>query len=143
MMNETSEIKSPAVGCILGKAYQTLLVQLATALDKSGTGITPAEYLVLRAVYYQEGLQQCEIANMVGKDKSAICRCVSGLESKGLVRCEAISHKCLRVYLTEKGAELQPRVMEVANERHKALSGMISKEDLDVFIRVLETIIDQ
>ena len=143
MMNDTSEIKSPAVGCMLGKAYQTLLTQLAEALDRNGVGITPAEYLVLRAVYSREGLQQCEIADMVGKDKSAVCRNVAALERKGIVRTEAVSHKCVRVYLTEKGIAQQPLVMKVAHARHEDLAGRISGDDLDVLIRVLDTIINQ
>ena len=98
-MNSINSLsKTPAIGCLIGTAYQILLSRLASTLKEAGLDITTSEYLVLRAIYSNDGLQQCEIAEMVGKDKAAICRCVAGLAKKGLVRTESVSHKCLRVY---------------------------------------------
>ena len=72
MKKEIPHIESPAVGCMLGKAYQILLSQLAKALSDAGLEITTTEYLVLRALYSDEGIQQCEIASLKGKDKASI-----------------------------------------------------------------------
>ncbi|MDE5789698.1 MAG: MarR family transcriptional regulator [Muribaculaceae bacterium] len=141
MKKEVPHIESPAVGCMLGKAYQILLSQLAKALSGAGLDITTTEYLVLRALYSEEGIQQCEIATLTGKDKASICRCVCGLEKKGLVRTEAVSHKCLRVFLTEKAREIEPRVMNVAKVRHNALLSQLSTTEVEIFTKVLEKII--
>ncbi|MDE6683085.1 MAG: MarR family winged helix-turn-helix transcriptional regulator [Muribaculaceae bacterium] len=141
MKKEIPHIESPAVGCMLGKAYQILLSQLAKALSDAGLEITTTEYLVLRALYSDEGIQQCEIASLTGKDKASICRCVSGLEKKSLVKTECVSHKCLRVYLTEQAREIEPRVMNVANIRHNVLLSMLSPSEFENFTKVLEKII--
>ena len=141
MMKRKGNIESPALGCKVGRAYQVMLNQLSSALKEAGLAITTSEYLVLRAIYSREGLQQCEIADMVGKDKSAVCRCVDGLEKRGLVRTETESHKCRRVYLTEQSEAIEERVMEVAAKRHKALMDMTAPGDIEIFNRILENII--
>ena len=141
-MNSINSLsKTPAIGCLIGTAYQILLSRLASALKEAGLDITTSEYLVLRAIYSKDGLQQCEIADMVGKDKAAICRCVAGLAKKGLVRTESVSHKCLRVYSTEEGRRIEPDIMRVAALRHKELAEMISHKELEVFTKVLEKIV--
>lgn len=141
MKKEVPHIDSPAVGCMLGKAYQILLSQLAKALRDAGLDITTTEYLVLRALYSGEGVQQCEIASLTGKDKAFICRCVTSLEKKGLVRTESISHKCLRVYLTENARDIESGIMDVAERRHKALMSLTSPMEFEFFAKVLEKII--
>ena len=119
-----------------------MLSQLATALKEAGLEITTSEYLVLRAIYSKEGLQQCEIADLVGKDKAAVCRSVAELERKGLLILEPVSHKCLKVFLTEKSRDLKPRILEVAAKRHQALKDLTTPEDLDIFTHLLDNIIN-
>lgn len=141
-MKKTKEnIEGPALGCKVGRAYQIMLSQLASALKEAGLDLTTSEYLVLRAVYSNEGLRQCEIAELIGKDKAAVCRCVSGLESKGLLATESVSHKCLKVYLTGKSRELEPKIMKVAEIRHSALADLTTPEELEIFSQILDKII--
>ncbi len=141
MIKRITHIDSPAVGCMLGKAYQTLLSQLASALKEAGLEITTTEYLVLRALYSSDGIQQCELATITGKDKASICRCVSALEKNNLVRTESVSHKCLNVYLSEKARLIEPQIMAVARQRHRALIDMTTDAQLKVFTDVLKSII--
>ena len=141
MKNEITTYRMPCVGCLIGTAFQRLTTQLETALKAAGLKITSAEYMILRALYSQDGLQQCEIAGMVGKDKASVSRSVTALAGKELVRSEQISHKCCRVWLTAKGREIEIRIMTIADERHKALTDLVSREDLEAFQRVLNSII--
>ncbi|MDE7381888.1 MAG: MarR family transcriptional regulator [Muribaculaceae bacterium] len=141
MKKTRGNIDSHTLGCKVGRAYQVMLSQLATALKEAGLAITTSEYLVLRSVYSKEGLQQCEISEMIGKDKAAVCRCVAGLESKGLLATESVSHKCLKVYLTDKSREIESVIMEVASGRHMALMALTTPGELEIFSDVLEKII--
>lgn len=142
MRKENNIIDNPALGCALGRAYQILLSKLAKALNDANLDITAGEYLILRALYSRPGIQQCEIADMIGKDKAAVSRCVSGLEKKGLVSTELISHKCLKVHLTEKAMLIQPRIMAVAQLRHNELAGMTTDKELATFASILKRIIE-
>lgn len=141
MTKERKTTETPAVGCMLGTAYQKLLGQLAAELARAGLDITTGEYLILRALYSHDGLQQCEIADMVGKDKSAVSRCVAAMERKGLVVTQPVSHKCLRVYLSARGHDIKPRVMDVAETRHKALLELTAPHELEIFTKILKNII--
>lgn len=142
-MKKTNEnIESPALGCKVGRAYQKMLSQLATALKESGLDITTSEYLVMRAVYNTPGCQQCDIADSVGKDKAAVCRCVAALEKKGLLITESVSHKCLKVYPSEKARVIEPLIMEVAMKRHLSLLELVTPAELKIFTGILDKIID-
>ena len=141
MKNTEVNIDAPALGCKIGRAYQIMLGQLVSALKEVGLNITTSEYLVLRAVYAREGLQQCEIVDMVGKDKAAVCRCVAGMVKKELLSVQPVSHKCLRVYLTEKSRRMKAKIMEVASIRHKALEDITTPGELEIFTNILENII--
>ena len=132
----------PCVGCLMGSAFQRLTVQLEVAVKREGLQITSAEYMILRALYSRDGLQQCEIVEMVGKDKSSICRLVSALAKKNLVITEPISYKCIRVWLTDKARAIQHQVMQIAEERHKALLKLAPQKDIEAFVRVLKAIMN-
>ncbi|MDE7156273.1 MAG: MarR family winged helix-turn-helix transcriptional regulator [Muribaculaceae bacterium] len=141
MKTEKKTYQSPALGCMLGSANQILLVELERALKEAKLSLTTVEYLVLRALYSKDGIRQCEIGDMVGRDKAGICRCVTGLIKKGLVITEPVSYKCLKVYLTDKARLIQPKVMQVAESRHQGLVDLLTPEELNVFNKVLEKII--
>ncbi len=99
--------------------------------------------MILRALYSNDGLQQCEICDMVGKDKASICRSVSALNKKGLIATEPVSHKCIRVWLTEKAQEIKPQIMKIADQRHKALLSLASEAEIEVFTRILNSIVKE
>ncbi len=142
-MNEpTGTYGSPNTGCLIGTAYQVMLGELSTALESAGLPLTTGEYLILRILYQHDGLQQCEIAASLGKDKGAICRSVSGMVRKGLVSARSVSHKCRRVFLTPMAEEMKPAVMKVATERDEHLTSMVSQEEMEIFTTVLYKIIE-
>lgn len=133
----------PNVGCLLGSAYQVQLALLSTALYESGLDITPAEYLVLRGLYSSDGMQQCDIAALLGKDKAAVSRCVATMQRKGLVNIENVSHKCRKAWLTDKGKAIEPKIMVIAKKRQDALYSLVDNEDMEAFVRVLKLIVNQ
>lgn len=132
----------PYVGCLVGSAFQKLTSQLDEALKQDGIGISSAEYMILRALYFRDGLQQCEIVEMIGKDKSSICRSVGSLAAKGLVDTQQVSYKCIRVSLTDKARCIRPKIMKIARERNNALQSLAAEKDIEVFIRVLKAIVN-
>ncbi len=132
----------PNLGCMLGTAYQVLVGQLGAILEQEVPEITVPEYLILRALYSKDGLQQCEIAEAIGKDKGAICRSVKALVKKDMVRTEALSHKCLKVYLTPKAESLKGTILDIANRRQRALEEICSSEELSTFRSCLSRIIN-
>ncbi len=144
-MNKEENItyELPNLGCMVGVAYQKMVGSLGEALAKAGLKISVPEYLVLRVLYGHDGCQQCDIAAALGKDKAAICRCVSGMVRKGLLTTKQVSHKCLRVHLTEEARGIEAAVMRVGAERDALLRTIVPAEDLETFRRVLAKIIEE
>ncbi|MDE6276971.1 MAG: MarR family transcriptional regulator [Muribaculaceae bacterium] len=141
-MTNVPEYKMPNVGCLLGSVYQQELSGLASSLARKGLDIIPSEYLVLRSLYSHDGIQQCDVAALLGKDKAGVSRCVSSMERKGLVSIETVSHKCRRVWLSVKGRELESLIMQVAEERHKALMKRVDEKDMETFVKVLKLLLN-
>lgn len=140
---KANETPAPAVGCLVSAAAQRMLAALTRALVDAGLPLTAPEYLVMRALYRRDGLQQCEIAETTGKDKAAICRCVAALSRKNLVRTEPVSHKCLRVYVAPEGRRIESDVMRVAASRHAAFSALLAPGEEVLFADILRRIIDK
>lgn len=133
----------PHMGCLLGVAYQKLVSKLEDAIRKARLDVTAPEYLILRSLYTHDGLQQCEIGEMVGKDKGAVSRSVAGMVRKGLVTTETVSYRCQRVWLSQKGLEIRPKIMDIASERHESLRRLATGDELKTFEKVLRAIAAQ
>lgn len=132
----------PNMGCLLGLAYQTEYSSLEATLKSEGVEISAPEYLVLRVIFNHEGLQLCEIGDILGKDKGAISRCVSALVRKQLVRTESVSHKCLRAYTSSKGEVLKPKILKVAALRQSELAEKLSEDEMQQLKTILTKIIN-
>lgn len=131
----------PNVGCMLGTAYQVLTGELDRALEEAKLDVTVPEYLLMRSLYSRDGMQICELSEMVGKDKGAVSRCVKGLVGKDLVNTEQISHKCLKVFVSEKGRVIEPEIMKVAQSRHDSLAAILTTDERKMFLSILKKII--
>ena len=142
MKQKTKTYKMPNMGCLLGIAYQTEYASLEATLKSEGLEISAPEYLVLRVIFNHEGLQLCEIGEILGKDKGAISRCVGSLVRKQLVRTESVSHKCLRAYTSSKGEELKPKILNVAVMRQSELAKKLSKDEMQQLKIILTKIIN-
>ncbi len=133
----------PNMGCMIGTAYQVMVSQLEEALKSAGLPIAVPEYLILRVLYDFDGLQQCEIASALGKDKAAVCRTVGTMVKKGLVSTQSVSHKCLRVFLTPKAKDMKPSIIEVASDREKHFMTLGTREEIDIFSKIIKRIINE
>lgn len=142
-MKENSKIYNlPNMGCMIGTAYQIMVAQLDEALKSAGLPIAVPEYLILRVLYDYDGLQQCEIASALGKDKAAVCRTVGAMVKKGLVTTQSVSHKCLRLFLSPKAEEMKPSILEVASERENHFLSLGTREEIEIFSRIIKRIIE-
>lgn len=143
MTNEANTYRWPNVGCMIGKAYNVLTSQLEVALTDAGLNITVAEYLILRCLYTRDGIQQCEIATTVGKDKASVCRCISKMAQKDLVKTEPVSHKCLKVFLTEYARSIEAQIEGIADSRPQTLASLLTENEMASFSDMLNRIINQ
>ena len=141
MNDDTTYSTKPGVGCLLEKAHQLMTSDLSKVLAEAGIDITVPEYLILRALYAEDRLQQCEIADRLSKDRASVCRTIRSLERKQLVRTETISYKCQRVSLTDRSRQLESPISAVATICHDHLLEALSDQGVAQLERLLTTIV--
>ncbi len=132
----------PNLGCLLGLAYQTEISRLNAKLAAADSGITPAEYLILRILYTRGATQQCDISRILGKDKASVNRSIHSLVKKGLVNSDAVSYKCCMVSLTGAGESMRPEILEIAQRCHNDIAARLTPRQMDTLREILERIID-
>lgn len=118
-------------------------VGLLRAFQAQGFNVTPEQWTVLSSLWEDDGLNQTLIAERTLKDRHNITRILNLLENGGMVRRESDSgdRRCQKVYLTEAGKALEPKLIRVATDfLHEAFAGM-SQEDLNSMKRILGQIL--
>ncbi len=114
-----------SLGLLVNRASVSLAKSLNTSLDAQGIDLPHSQFTVMRCLYFKDELSQFDIANLLYKDAAAIKRTVDLLEKKGLVVRKQVRTLKNSVCITEKGRELMPKVIHIADGLiAEALSGI-------------------
>ena len=125
-----------SLGFLLSRASITLAKSLNVSLEAHGTDLSHSQFIVLRNLYYKGAFSQREIAKLLSKDAAAIKRTIDLLEKKGLVIRKKVRTLKNSVCITEKGKELMPKVLKLADEQiAEALNGI--EPDHQELLRVM------
>lgn len=129
-----------SLGLLTGMASLALSKALNAALIENNIDLPHSQFVVLRILYFHNGMSQLEIANMVSKDAAAIKRTVDNLENKGLAVRKQVRTLKNSVCITDKGRELMPQVLKIADKIiEEALNGF-SEESREQLFSMLKTI---
>lgn len=129
-----------SLGLLVSRASVALAKALNQAIIVGGIDLPQSQFIVLRCVYFKDGLSQLEIAHILSKDAAAIKRTVDNLEEKGLVVRKQVRTLKNAVCITEKGTELMPQLLQIADKTiEEALQGINSKQR-DLLHSMLEKI---
>lgn len=114
-----------SLGLLINRVSVALSKSLNAALLSANIDLPHSQFVVLRCLFYKDGLSQLDIANLLSKDAATIKRTVDYLERKGLVVRKTVRTLKNSVCITEKGKEIMPQVLKIANETiEEALKGM-------------------
>ena len=129
-----------SLGYFVARASVALSKSLNARLVSFGIDLPNSQYIVLRYLYFKGALSQLEIANLLSKDAAAIKRTIDLLEKKGLVTRTQIRKLKNSVCITDKGKNLMPRVIEIADAViNEALNG-IETENRELLQTMLDKI---
>lgn len=129
-----------SLGLLTGMASLALSKALNAALLENNIDLPHSQFVVLRILYFHDGMSQLDIANMVSKDAAAIKRTVDNLENKGLAVRKQVRTLKNSVCITDKGRELMPQVLKIADKIiEEALNGFSeeSKEQLFSMLKMI------
>lgn len=109
-------------------------------------GIHPGQLPVLKKVYEEEGISLKGLANAVHIKPPTVTVTIQRLEKAGLVykKPDAEDQRVSRIYLTEKGKDLQMEIARLIHENEQLLTGGFSAEEMELlrsyFKRMVENL---
>jgi DNA-binding MarR family transcriptional regulator len=123
----------------------SLIVRLAHAMSSEldsklrPYGVTISQWTLLKQLWRQEGRSQVELQEMLGLEAATITGLIQRMTNLGLVqrRPDPNDKRVQRVYLTERGRELQCLTAPLEEVNARVLQGFTADEQ-EFFIRLLK-----
>lgn len=120
-------------------------VSHAFALKLQASGVTVAEWVVLREMYgSREGTTSpSAVAHLTGLTRGAVSKLISRLLAKGFVtRTESGSDRRYQdIALTKRAIALVPRLAKLADENDREFFSVLSKVEQDTLKDILKRIV--
>lgn len=129
-----------SLGFLLNRASVSLAKSLNSKLAKEKIDLPHSQFIVLRCLYFKDGISQLDIANLLSKDAAAIKRTIDNLEKKGFVRRQPVRNLKNNIYITQEGKSIMPAVIEIANGIIAKSLGDMDNERYKLLIEMLENI---
>ncbi|WP_422360002.1 MarR family winged helix-turn-helix transcriptional regulator [Reichenbachiella sp.] len=125
-------------------ASRLLAARLESSLKRPSLNITVEQWRILFYLWNEDGINQQELAKRANKEKSTITRQIEGLIKKELVvkQKRGSDKRDKLIFLTENGKKMETEALSVAWDiTHDAEKG-IDKDELQIFKKVLQQIIE-
>ncbi len=90
----------------------------------------------------KEGTPATIIAQRLGMEATSLSRVIKNMEDKAFIfkKVDEQDKRVMKIFLTEKGVEKRKLVKKILIDFNKKILEKISKEDIDIFYRVIDTI---
>jgi MarR family transcriptional regulator for hemolysin len=132
------------IGMLIGKMMKEVFrVMKKRASEQSEAKLTIDQFHFLRAISLEdEEVIQKDMAEIMGKDKSAILRTVDCLEKKELIRrvVDLNDRRKNRIMVSKKGERAVEQFKQVELELTNELMEGIDEADIEAFNRVISQI---
>jgi DNA-binding MarR family transcriptional regulator len=127
-------------GRVLGVAYTHLHRRLQKHLKENNLSITADQFRVLTQLWQSDGCSQQELALGSNRDRANVTRIIDILEREGILerRDHETDRRVYRIYLTNKGKNMEQAAAAAAQASIKDAQKGISKSDLDICMAVLK-----
>lgn len=127
---------------LLERTVRQFRIRSKKFLSSYGVDISGEQWVILKRIYEQEGINQREIAGLTYKDPASVTRMIDLLEKQELVNRRDIDgdRRSYNLFLTKKGIALVEKVIPLAKELRKQGIKSISKQDMETFKNVLNKI---
>jgi len=119
-------------------------VSQSFARKLAGSGVTVAEWVVLRKMFDVEATAPSVLAKTTGLTRGAVSKLVDRLVQKKLAsRAEAAEDRRFQdVELTEAGRTLVPRLAAIADENDKEFFSELSKKEREELMAILKKLVN-
>lgn len=136
------EINIDTLGYYVNRAFFALIKLLNKEIKESGLKFQHSDFVILKILITIGGASQSQIANILGKERSAISRSLASLEEEGYILREQVDGKTNLVTLSEKGKEIVPLINDIGNRVSELGFKGLSKRSRESMINNLTKIFD-
>jgi len=108
-------------------------------------GVTVAEWVVMRALFDEDGVKPSELSETIGMTRGAISKLLDRLATKELVvvRGDTLDRRAQLVTLSALGRRLVPKLAELADENDAETFGHLTAEQRTMLLSLLRSIVDR
>lgn len=144
MNKEEAYDPKTSVGYLVNRAAKELRKMLSKGLVDAGMDLNVEHFRMLMVLHHFEGVNQQELADTLGLDKTHLTRLLSAMETQGfLVRVEDKKDKRnKRLYLTNEGRSKREELMPVIAETIQGIEAKIDEKELAITKKVMSQIIE-
>lgn len=119
---------------------------LTTAFRRQGLNLTVEQFSILALLWYKDGINQQEISEQLGRDKTTIARVLNTMEKNQLVRrmTDPRDTRGKLVSLTAKGKSLQKKTVTLSAQLYEkcveSLTPSEQKAGISVLLKMMKNI---
>lgn len=129
-----------SLGFLLNRASHALAKALRIVLERYAVDLPHSQFVMLRLLYYKDGLSQQEIAALLCKDAAAIKRTIDNLKKRGVVERVHVSKTKNSIHITCQGRILMSELLKHVDEVLVPLLNGIDTNEHEIAIRFLRCI---
>jgi DNA-binding MarR family transcriptional regulator len=139
--DENDSVLLDYAGFLVRRMWQ---IHIAMFLQETkGSGMTPLQYSILLVLQKDPDLEQVELAQRIGLDRSNLSEILSRMVSGGLVKCSPSQQdrraKVARV--TAKGQQLIRKLSEHVDRSHDRLLEDLSATERAQFLKLMKKVV--
>jgi MarR family transcriptional regulator, lower aerobic nicotinate degradation pathway regulator len=118
-------------------------VSHAFRLKVESHGVTVAEWVVMRALFDNDGINPSDLADRIGLTRGAVSKLVDRLAAKDMVRCrvEKTDRRYQIVSLAPPGRSLVPAIAKLADQNDREFFGHLTKQRQTELTALLQDIV--
>ncbi|HEX6890396.1 MAG TPA: MarR family transcriptional regulator [Chryseolinea sp.] len=138
---EAPDSLSSNIVYLCGEFSHVFHQMLTKAFKENNIVVTVEQFSVLAMLFYQDGLSQQEISDVLGRDKTTIARVISIMERDKMITrvTNKDDNRGKRIFLTKKGRSIQQKAVGVSGRLYlKALEGL-KESQLKAAMKVMTT----
>lgn len=128
------------IGYYLERCLLEMTRKLSSNFAEAGIDLPYSQYIVMRALHKNGPQSQAQIAHFLNKDTAAIKRTLDYLEKRGLVIRNKVSGRENIVNISDKGCEMMPLIIKVAESTIKELLNGVPDETIEIVLSFLMSI---
>ena len=126
----------------MGRTAKYMMLFMTQHFESAGADITPKQWIALRYLMEDDGVDQKHLALITDRDKTSLTRLITGMEKRGLVnRVPSDTDKRVnRLFITDKGSRMFRDMVPVVQKAISQMQDGISEDDIESVIRVSKAI---